>query len=177
MDSLLVNDVPRIHVADNCKVKQAPVVVDSVDRGDCTLQEQTDADHEDVVQRPSVPQRKRKRRARTKPTTEVVPTQTLQQMPAEPASTPAPPDPDSDGDVVPPLVNSSDSEGVSKKRAKDDSSESEFSDDDRPVLKMKSQTKPKVVREDNTSQNLPIQTSKKTKAKKPTRMSKQGGKF
>ena len=60
MDSLLVNDVPRIYVADKCNVEQATEDTSAVDREDKTFPEAADADQEDLVQRPSVPKRKRK---------------------------------------------------------------------------------------------------------------------
>ena len=105
-------------------VEQAIETTPTVDREDQTSPEAADADQEDVVQRPQVPKRTRKSRARTYAKPEAIPMQQLQQPHTSPASPPAHPTEESD-DVMPPLgLTSSDSEDdFGRKRVKDESSE------------------------------------------------------
>ena len=98
MDSLLVNDVPRIFVANKGDDEQA-LDSQAVDREDKTSPEAADADQEDVVQRPQVPKRSRKSRARTITTPEAMPMEQLKQPHVSSASTPENPNLD---DVMPP---------------------------------------------------------------------------
>ena len=103
MDSLLVNDVPRIFVANQSSEEQ---VLDSqaVDRGDQTSPGAAAADQEVVVQRPTVPRRSKKSRASTNTTTEATPMEQLKQLHTPVASTPADPKQD---DALPTQTNTS----------------------------------------------------------------------
>ena len=91
MDSLLVNDVPRIFVAKDSSKEQA-LDSEAVDRGDQTSPDVATADQEVVVQRLTVPRRSKKSRASTNTATEAIPMEQLKQLHTPVASTPADPD-------------------------------------------------------------------------------------
>ena len=103
MDSLLVNDAPRIFVAKDSSIEQA-LDSEAVDRGDQASPDVATANQGVVVQRPTVPRRSKKSRASTNTATETIPTEQLEQLHTSVVSTPADPKQD---DASPTQTNTS----------------------------------------------------------------------
>ena len=181
MESLLVNDVPRIFVAKDSSIEQA-LAGEAVDRGDQTSPDVAVADQAVVVQRPTVPRRSKKSRASTNTATDAIPEWRLKQLRDSVASTPADPKQD---DASPTQTNTSCDkvddpvQGANDEGPKSDTSLEDVAQSKEEAALIKSKKKKKVEREGQTSQDLPIKKNEE-KPKKPranqTRVSKQGGK-